>query len=244
MDSGALAAIIAAAKGAPAAPAAPAPVAQTAAPAPASNDIPAPPTVEFEATGDVGLDMALEFIGGLGIDDTNPMFQAAMKGDFSALETYLSAQGDKAKGYQRYMTLAKEAYAKTTQAEATRNNTITQAVTAAVGGAEQWKAIREWAQKNADPHEREAINKMLTGDVVSARAAAMLLQQQYTKKGGTVVNPAAVVAPNGGANNAPADPGGRLTKREAYRLGEQLRAKYGHGFNETPEYKAIWARAR
>lgn len=202
-----------------------------------------PVVYEFEPTGDPGLDMALEFVGKLGIDETNPAFAAAINGDFTMLDALLAGMGDKAKGYEKFLALAQRAYEGAQKADLEAKRAISTAVHAAVGGEEQWSAIQEWARGQATPEEKQKLNALLTADPVSARAAAMLIAAQYEKAGGIVVNPTSATSRYGAsANGAPA-PQERLTRREAAAKTFELARRIGsHNLQSSPEYRAIWSR--
>ena len=47
----------------------------------------------YDATGDAGLDYALNFVGKLGYGDTHPAIMAAQKGDFSLIRAELATKG-------------------------------------------------------------------------------------------------------------------------------------------------------
>ena len=91
---------------APVAPAAPAPVA---APALAVPE-PAPAPVVFERTGDPGLDTALRFFAEAGMAPESPEMQAAKAGDLLPLAAKLGTLGDKARGFEGYIALAKASF--------------------------------------------------------------------------------------------------------------------------------------
>src|SRR5690606_29641493 len=64
--------------------------------------------IEFEATGDPGLDYALSFIARAGIDDQHPAFIAAANGDFGLLKATLAEKG--LPGWEQAIALGEKAY--------------------------------------------------------------------------------------------------------------------------------------
>lgn len=199
--------------------------------------------VKYEATGNVGLDMALEFIGGLGIKPDDPAMLAAAAGDFAQLEALMRGLGDKAKGYERFLALGKDAYGKFAEEQKAKAQAAKDAIFNVVGGEERWKAVQEWAKANAEDGEREAVNAALqSGDIVS-RAVAFYLNHRFTQATGTVVEPAERVArpdaggkPSGG--NAP------LSPREYAAEVSALRTRLGSKFEGSKEYSQLQARRR
>lgn len=238
------------------APAAPAPAAAPETPAPAPSATPAEPVqqeigtpeptetaagsgISYEPTGDAGLDVALDFIGGLGLGPDNPAVQAAMDGNFDQLKGTLAAMGDKAKGWERHVTLGEEAYARNIEKTNAANAAVTQVCHEIAGGEKQWEAIKTWAGQNADPDEKEAINSMLK-DPIQARAAVNLLAQLYKDAGGTVVTPQPVTNPNAG--NAGTTDNGALSAKQYGEEVRALRARLGSAMEGSPEYQALRAR--
>lgn len=203
-----------------------------------------PPVVEYQETGDPGLDLALSFVGNLGIDHTTPAMQAALKGDFTLIEAVLAGLGDKAKGYDKFIALAKKSYSEAQAADQATATAIQTAVFEVAGSAEQWKAIQEWAKKEADPKEKEAINRMLSADPIQARAAAQLLVNEFQKRG--FRNPASATSKSGASSSGDASQQGNLTRREALAETQKLVNRIGvtHNIHLRPEYQQIWNRVR
>jgi hypothetical protein len=188
------------------------------------------PVYEFEPTGDPGLDLALDFVGKLGIDETNPAFAAAINGDFSLLDALLSSMGDKAKGYEKFIALAEKAYKESQAADLASKQAIATAVHNVVGGEAQWTAIQEWARTQATPEEKQQLN-------------AMLIAAQYEKAGGVVSNPTSATSRYGASANGSPAPQAPLTRREAVAKSNELARRIGsHNLENSPEYKAIWSR--
>lgn len=203
---------------------------------------PASSEVEFEyaPTGDAGLDLALEFVGKLGYGPQHEAIVAAQKGDFSVLEAALKAQGDKAKGYDRFLTLAKQSFERGTEKAKSAEAETRKVVYEAAGGEKAWNDIQAWAAANADPEEKEQINAMLKAGGLQARLAVQGLAQLYNAQLQTKP-PAAALKP--GASTTPAS-AGALTAAEYAREVQSLRAKLGASFDTSPDYAALQARRR
>ena len=70
-----------------------------------------PAAVTFEPTGDVSLDVALNFLGAQGLTLESPELIEAGKGNFQYLEGKFAAMGDKAPaGWREHVNMAKEAH--------------------------------------------------------------------------------------------------------------------------------------
>jgi len=241
----------------PAAPAAAAP-APTPAPIPAptvgEDAAPAPeaPTgtadeagvVVYDTTGDPGMDMALGFVGKLGLLPTHPAMVKAAEGDFSFIKAHLASLGDKATGWEQHIALAEQSWGRNVKAAEDLNKSITTTVHKAAGGEANWSAISGWAKANADPKERETINKMLAAGPVEARAATLMLRQMYEAAGGTTVTPANPLkgdTPSANANVVSLAP---LSPKEYGAAVMELNArKPGAADRGDPEYKQLQQRA-
>ncbi len=235
---GADAAALAAAATAPAAPVVDASASIGDAPV-ASTDTNEPTSAVYEPTGDVGLDMALEFVGARGIKPNDPAMLAAEKGDFSLLEAKLAAMGDKAKGYDKFIALGKRSFndAKTTaDAKAAADAAM---VHETVGGKENWLAIKTWAAQNAEPAEKAAVNQALSQGGLVAKVMAQWLASKYNGASGTTVEPASVVTSN--ANGKPPAVT-HLTRQAFVAEADKLQAKLGYGFEGSKEYSQLRAR--
>ncbi|WCA46287.1 scaffold protein [Caulobacter phage ERS] len=201
-----------------------------------------PQAVTYEPTGDPALDVALTFIGGLGIDEHNPAMAAAIKGDFTALRALCASMGTRAVGYENFVALGERAYndAKT-KAEATA--TAKQAaIMEAAGSTENWDAILAWAGTVAEPHEKARLNEMLKGDEFQARAAANLLVSQYNKRVNAPLKGATKHDASGGKGTAAADADAPLNRREYAAAVRELSFKMGDAFQTSPEYKRLQQR--
>jgi hypothetical protein len=249
-EIGAPAAPAAPTPGAPAAPAAPAAAPVAAAPAPDSLTIGEPepkaePTpsaeavVEYEPTGDPGLDLALDFLGSLGLGPEDPAMKAAIDGKFDLLEGKLSGMGDKAKGYNKYLALAKKAHAEQSTKAAEKASKDAATIHAAVGGKEQWAAISKWAGDNAEPEERAQVNAALKQGGMVAKAMAVHLATLYGKAKGTTVEPAEAVKADAGGKPASAGP---LDAKQYGKEVVALRGKLGYKMEASSEYKQLQQR--
>lgn len=204
---------------------------------------PTPPAEEiaYEPTNDPALDLALDFVAKLGIRADHPAMLKAQEGDFSHLKTVLSTSNDpNAKGWERYLSLAEDAYGRQTAAQAELTTKVLSAVHEAAGGEEQWNQVLDWARTNADPAEKEAINSMLAAGPVQARMVAIALASEFYKSADGVQNPAPVasnVSAQAPAANTP------LSRAElAVEVGK-LRDKYGsHGLESRADYQALGRR--
>jgi hypothetical protein len=215
---------------------APAPVAAPA--APAANE---PGPVIYEPTGDAGLDVALGFVGKLGIAMDHPAMQATATGDFSLIKAHLATMGDKAQGWEQMVALAEQAHTRTVETNTAREASVAKAVHAVAGGEEQWGVIKTWASANATPEEKAELNAMFDAGPTQARAAAILLSDLYSKANGTVVKPASAVT-NPSAGQA-ATSNGALSRNQYAAEVQKLAKKVGsNNLNSSPEYKALQQR--
>lgn len=195
--------------------------------------------VTYAATGDAGLDMALTFVGNLGLGPEDAAIVAAGEGNFAMLKAKLAALGDKAKGWEQYVALAEKAHADVSAKTQAQVEKDTKVVHDAVGGKENWNNISKWASENAEPDEKVAVNTALKAGGIAAKAMATYLQGLYSRASGTVVEPASVVAP--GAVAKP-DAAGALSAAEYSKEVQALRKSKGYNFDKTPEYRTLQAR--
>lgn len=200
--------------------------------------------VLYGPTGDPGMDMALTFVGKLGMKPDHPAMVKAAEGDFSFIKAHLATLGDKATGWEQHIALAEQAWGNQVKAQETVTKEITAAVHHEAGGAEAWATIETWAKKNADPRERKAINKMLATDPIEAKAATMLLKSLYEQASGTTITPAKVTpggtVPAGGdtVTNAALSP-----KDYAKEVAALNQRKPGAVDRKDPEYLQLQQRA-
>jgi hypothetical protein len=213
---------------------------------PAEGVIPDPEKKEPEpepveppaATGDAGLDVALAFFAKAGIGKDNAALKhAAETGDFALLKAELATKN--LPGWEQHVALAEQAEgrikakAESTKAEAKAT------ILKAVGGEEQWVAIRDWAAANATHDERKEINAALAAGGFQAKAAAEYLTARYAKAGPKDAKPA--MKP--GASPLPAPNGSALSPRQYAAEVEKLAQKVGnHRVTDSPEYRALQAR--
>ena len=190
----------------------------------------------------MGLDVALGFVGRMGIAADSPAMQAAANGDFSLIKAQLATMGDKAAGWEQMVALAEGSFARSTDAAKANNEAVTAAVHAIAGSAEAWAPVQAWASANADPAEKAAINSMFNAGPVQARAAAMMLMDAYSQANGTVVTPAKATTETTGATNATPSHG-PVSPRQFADESQKLRAKLGGRFEESSEYRALATRA-
>jgi len=198
------------------------------------------PTVSYQSTGDAGLDIALDFIGKLGLGPENEAVKAAMDGNFERLEGVLSAMGDEAAGYDKYLALGKAAYERQSEEASKVMVEVTAACHEAAGGEEAWSELKQWAGANADPAEKDAINEMLNAGPVQARAAVALLKSAHSQATGTTVQPAEAVSQTSGA--AGTTNSGALSPQQYHEAVMQLRQTMGTRMEGSQEYKALQAR--
>ena len=230
----------------PAAVTPPTPAAPAALPAPAAEVIGAEPAaavdtgVAYKETGDPGLDVALNFIGSMGLGPDHAAVIAAVDGDFTLLNATLEAMGDKAKGYQQFIALAKASHERAAVETAATQTAVTAAVNEAAGGADQWAAVKAWAGANADPAEKDAINAMLSAGPLQARAAAIMLAGLYADAGGTTVPPRTAASPNA---SPAANASGALSPADYATALRELRSGLGgRDLDSSPQYAALKAR--
>lgn len=195
---------------------------------------------EYTPTGDPGLDLALEFVGKLGYGPQHEAIVAAQSGDFAKLEAALKAQGDKARGHERLINLAKQSFERGVEKSKTAEAETRKVVYEAAGGEKQWADIQAWAAANADPAEKEQINTMLQAGGLQARLAVQGLAQLYNAQLKTKP-PASALKP--GATTTPAS-SGALTSQEYAKEVQTLRNKLGPSFDQSPDYAALQARRR
>jgi hypothetical protein len=230
--------------------------AQAPAPAPEANEQPAPlnvdppkapvtpdpaegVVVEYQPTGDTGLDLALRFVGNLGFGPDTPEIKAATTGDFGPMEAKLKTMGDKAKGYEQYLKVAKESQQRNVAARKAKDDSTLAAVVSAVGSVAQWNAVHAWVQAEADAGQKAEINAALQSGPLAASAMARQLAEMFKLSGKSTQVPKAVAKDDAGATSQVA---GSLTPSAFKDEVRKLEAKFGHRLMDTPEYAAIKAR--
>ena len=206
-------------------------------------------TIQYEPTGDDGLDLALEFVGNLGIGPEHEAMKAASNGDFSAIEKHLAGLGDKAKGYQRLINIAKKsfeqgakAHAEQAAAAAATEEKTKAAIYAAMGGPENWPAVQTWAASAATDEEKTEVAAAFKAGGQVAVAMAERLARLYKKAGGTFAATKSAVK-DGASAHAPSTT--KLDGKEyASEVAKARRAYRGGDFDSSPEYKSLQARRR
>lgn len=196
--------------------------------------------VTYTPTGDAAMDVALGFIGKLGIGPDTPEMVEAAKGNFAFLEAKLASLGDKAVGWQQFVALGKQSFEAATAKAKASDAAITEAVNQAVGGPEVLNSILSWAAQAASPEEKKHFNEQLRSNPLAARLAASELMRLYQNAGGTVVNPKPVT--KGDTPNSASVPTAPLTRKEYSQEVDKLSRKLGGNLNNSPEYAALNAR--
>lgn len=200
------------------------------------------PSIQYEPTGDAGLDYALGFLAKAGIDAEDPALIAASNGDFGLLEAILAQKG--IPGWEQAINLGKQAQ----QRMASQRDELAQAVTDSVLGVAEafgadWEEVAQWGRENATPEEAEAINAMFAAGPFQAKVAAHYLISNYQKSPEIDVPPRklaikedAVSTPVNNSNNTP------LNRKEFAQETAKLYKKYGDAYTGSQEYKALAAR--
>ena len=196
--------------------------------------------IEYEPTGDVGLDMALNFVGKVGIGANHPAMLAAQTGDFTILKATLAAKG--AQGWEQFVALGEAAYARTS-AEADKKATAgREAVYKEVGGEENWNAIKTWAGSNATAEEKAEINALLNQGGLAAKGAVKYLADAYTRANNVEVNPKDALANAAAGGGAPSSANGPLSSREYSAAVQALNNKLGGRLESSKEYADLQRR--
>lgn len=211
----------------------PAPAAPTATPENTSE------VFEYTPTGDVGLDMALAFVGKAGISSDHPGMIAAEAGDFSILKAALAAKG--VQGWEQFVALGEQAVSKRLAAEAATKDNVKKMVVELAGGEQEWAAVQKWAAANATPEEKAEINGLLNKGGLAAKGAVKYLLDAYTRANNVVVNPA---DPTANASRATATGGANspLSASEYAAAVRDLNVKLRGRIDDSPEYAKLQAR--
>lgn len=197
-------------------------------------------SIEYEPTGDVGLDMALNFVGKVGIGANHPAMLAAQSGDFSILKATLAAKG--VQGWEQFVALGEVAYTRTT-AEAEKKATAgREAVYKEVGGEENWNAIKTWAGSNATAEEKAEINALLNQGGLAAKGAVKYLADAYTRANNVEVNPKDALANAAAGGGAPSSANGPLSSKEYSAAVQTLNNKMGGRLEGSKEYADLQRR--
>lgn len=219
-----------------------APVVPAPAPAPAPKGDDGKGAFEYEEVpDDPGLNMALAFIGKLGMGPDHPAVQEAVKGNFDFLAAHLAALGPKAVGYEHIVKLAKASFDRQVSQTADRASQAREAILEVTGGEEQWKEIQKWAGENAEPSEKAAINRMLNAGGIESKMAAEFLRNRYSESQGAVIEPKQAVG-NVPANGASGAAGALSPAQYQQEMGKLVRQFGATGAGRQPEYKALQSR--
>lgn len=193
-------------------------------------------TFAYDPTGNAGLDLALDFVGGLGYGDQHPAIIAAQSGDFSQLETALKDNPQAGK----FLALAKEAYQQFSEQRSASATALRTFAEQAAGGAENWNQVDEWAKATASPEELQSINEAIRAGGFTANAVISFLVQQYNQTNTPNKAPANPVNSNASAAVAGS---GALTAAEFREATQRL--QQANGFRDIsvmPEYAALQQR--
>jgi hypothetical protein len=194
--------------------------------------------ISYEPTGDVGLDMALTFVGKAGINASHPAMQAAQNGDFTILKATLAAKG--VQGWEQFVALGEAAYARTSADNDKKATASREAIFKEAGGEENWNAIKLWAGANATPEEKAEVNALLNQGGLAAKGAVKYLSEAYAKANNVEVNPRDPLAnaiPNGGSATA-----GPLSPKDYSAAVNQLNNKLGGRLEGSKEYADLQRR--
>lgn len=199
-------------------------------------------TYEYQPTGDPALDVVLGFLGNLGIGQEDPAMAAAIKGDFDLLSAKLATMGDDARGWETMIKLGQDAYSRHAEKATKAADAVKGACHKAAGGEAEWKAVHEWANKNASKEEKAALNAMFDAGPFQAQAAADKMVAAYRNAGGTVVSPKSAVKKNGGGANDGTNSNGALSPKDYAAEVQKLYNKMGGRMDGSPEYRQLQAR--
>jgi hypothetical protein len=225
-----------------AAPAAPSVPAVTPDPKPAA--VPgakeAPVAVSYETTGNTNADYALAQIGNAGIGPDHPAALAALEGDFSLLKHALAAAG--VPGGDHLIAMLEKAAVEASTADEAIAKQITDDVVGMAGSQEHWDTVMSWGRDNADPAEKEALNKLFA-DTATHKIAAGYLLSAYDRAGGPKEAAQGVVSPDAGvASQGTKSAGGPLNRVQFAAEAKVLRDKMGDQYIQSAEYQALGRR--
>ncbi len=194
--------------------------------------------VTYEATGDASMDVAMAFIGKMGIGPDHPALLAAGQGSYGLLEATLAAMGDKAVGWQQMVALGKESIERATKEAQETSQALTKATVEAAGSEAHMNTVLQWAAGVASPKEKASFNRALAADPFQAGAAMRELVRLHAAASGTTIKPKGVTAGEPGNYSAAAE--GPLSKRDYAAQVDALARKHGGGnLQNLPEYQAL-----
>lgn len=203
---------------------------------PAAPAEPAVEVVEYEPTGNAGLDLGLKFIGKLGFGPEHPAVQAAGTGDFSKLEAELAKLGDKAAGWQDILAVSKVAYSQMDADSKAAHEKTMGKINAVTDG--EWDKAKEWAAAKAEPAEKEAINAALAAGGIQAVAMAQYITTLYRKSDSYTTQGKPAVPPTSAAGTAVND---ALSPKQYVDEVRKLAAR-GGVYEGSKEYAALQQR--
>lgn len=195
--------------------------------------------VVYEPTGDVGLDLALDFVGKAGIPSNHPAMVAASEGDFSILKATLAAKG--VQGWEQFVALGEQAYQKTVAATEAKSKALREAVHKEAGGAEEWGAIQKWAGANATPEEKAEINNLLNQGGLQAKLAVQYLVSAYGRANNVTREPKDPTA-NASRGGLPGTNDGPLSPKEYAEAVRSLNNKLNGRLEGSREYDQLQRR--
>jgi hypothetical protein len=214
---------------APAVPAAPEPAS---APAPTAE----PAAVTYEATGNPGLDLALDFVGARGFGPDHPAIVAAGNGDWAQLEKALAELGDKAKGWEKVLAVGRADYTKVAEARKAESDKVLGQIDKIAEG--NWDKVQEYARTIADDGEKANINEAIKLGGIAAVAVAQYLTGLWKQSDSYVKAGTPAVA----ATAAAASPSSDALSPAAYSEAVRALARQGKVVQGNPEYAALQAR--
>lgn len=200
----------------------------------------APAAVTYESTGNTNADYALAQIGNAGIGPDHPAALAALEGDFSLLKHALAAAG--VPGSDHLIAMLEKAAIDASEADDAVAAKIVEDVHGMAGSKEHWDTVMAWGRDNADPAEKEALNKLFA-DTATHKIAAGYLLSAYDRAGGPK-DPAATVVNKDGAAAATGARGANepLNRVQFAAEAKLLREKMGDAYIQSPEYQALGRR--
>lgn len=189
------------------------------------------------------MDLALGFLGKLGIGPQDPAMVAAEQGNFALLKAKLALMGDKAQGWEQIVALGEQQAKVLADGKAAKAKANEDAILSAFGedreaAAKQWTNVKEWAKANAEPAEREAVNAALAAGGIAAKAMAAYLGGLYSKHPSAVIEPATVTKIGGSSSTTD----GTMNPTQYKVAVSTLRSKLGQAMDGSPEYAALQAR--
>ena len=193
--------------------------------------------VVYDATGDAAMDLALGFVGKLGIKPTDPEMIEAGKGNFAFLKAKLASLGAAAQGWEQYVALGEKSYQDAIKADDARVAGINTAI-GQVMDADTLGAVLAFAAANASNEEKAYFNSQLKLNPLAARIAATELLRLYRASPGAQVDPKRVTTnPLGNYQEGPAKP---LTRQEYTKEVDAIAKRVGGAnLDRSPEYQAL-----